>query len=61
MHLPKLDLLYNPLLDGSEHAYKSSKDGSFVNSVLNPPLSCCTKPNINIQTTQFLTTYNSYS
>ena len=27
---PKLDLLYNPLLDDSEHACKSSKDGSFV-------------------------------
>ena len=29
---PKLDVLYNPLLDDSEHACKSSKDGSFVHS-----------------------------
>ena len=27
---PKLDVLYNPLLDDSEHACKSSKGGSFV-------------------------------
>ena len=30
MHLPKLDLLYNPLLDDSEHACISSKGGRFV-------------------------------
>ena len=30
MHLPKLDVLYNPLLDDSEHACKSSKGGSIV-------------------------------
>ena len=29
---PKLDVLYNPLLDDSEHACKSSKDGRFVQS-----------------------------
>ena len=29
---PKSDVLYNPLLDDSEHACKSSKDGSFVQS-----------------------------
>ena len=28
----KLDVLYNPLLDDSEHACKSSKDGRFVQS-----------------------------
>ena len=27
---PKLDVLYNALFDDSEHACKSSKDGSFV-------------------------------
>ena len=31
---PKLDVLYNPLLDDSEHACKSSKDGTFVQSTL---------------------------
>ena len=29
---PKLDVLYYPLLDDSEHACKSSKGGSFVQS-----------------------------
>ena len=29
---PKLDVLYNPLLDDSEHACKSSKDETFVQS-----------------------------
>ena len=27
---PKLDVLYNPLLDDSEHACKSSKGGGFI-------------------------------
>ena len=31
---PKLEVLYNPLLDDSEHACKSSKGGSFVQSTL---------------------------
>ena len=38
---PKLDVLYNPLLDDSKHACTSSKDGTLYNPLLDGSQHAC--------------------